>query len=160
MNAEVISDLCLQEQYAPRGVCYGCGRAHPHGLQIQSFVKGETVVAKFVPANHHHGFEGILNGGIIGALFDCHMNWTAAWSLMQAQRLKEPPCTVTGNFQVQFHAPTPMDTELQIEARAEKVSERKAEISVTLTVNDVTTASGTGVFIAVKEGHPAFNRWN
>ena len=30
------------------------------------------------PEPHHLAFEGVLNGGICGALLDCHSNWTAA----------------------------------------------------------------------------------
>jgi hypothetical protein len=38
-------------------------------------------VAEFRPELHHEAFPGVLNGGIIGALLDCHSNWTAAWAL-------------------------------------------------------------------------------
>ena len=31
----------LQERYAPRAVCFGCGPANPDGLHIRSFVAGE-----------------------------------------------------------------------------------------------------------------------
>jgi hypothetical protein len=31
----------------------------------------------------YEAFEGVLNGGIIGTLLDCHCNWTAAYHLMK-----------------------------------------------------------------------------
>jgi hypothetical protein len=35
------------------------------------------------PEAHHEAFPGMLNGGIAGALLDCHSNWTAAHHLMK-----------------------------------------------------------------------------
>ncbi len=43
------------------------------------------MVCDFTPEPHHQAFPGMLNGGIIGALLDCHSNWTAAYHLMKAR---------------------------------------------------------------------------
>ena len=74
--------------------CFGCGPANEKGLRIKSLVVGDEVVADFTPEPHHLAFGGVLNGGIIGALLDCHSNWTAAYYLMKARGLETPPCTV------------------------------------------------------------------
>ena len=129
------------------------------GLQIKSFVHGDKVVADFLPASHHRAFEGMINGGIIGALLDCHMNWTAAWRLMVENKMEIPPCTVTAEYKVSFKAPTPCDTALRLEAWVEENSARKAVIAATLSADSEVTAQGHGIFVAVKEGHPAFHRW-
>src|SRR5688572_27719003 len=68
---------CLQEKYAPQNACFGCGPANAKGLHVRSFPKGEIVVAEWKAEPHHEAFPGVLNGGIIGALLDCHSNWTA-----------------------------------------------------------------------------------
>ena len=78
----------LQERYAPQGRCFGCGPANPDGLHIRSFPSAEdpaTVVAEWTPEPRYEAFEGVLNGGIIGALLDCHSNWTATYHLMGAR---------------------------------------------------------------------------
>lgn len=41
-----------------------------------------------------------MNGGAIGALFDCHGNWTAAIALMDHSSLSKPPLTLTTEVQV------------------------------------------------------------
>ena len=41
------------------------------------------LVADWQPLPHHAAFDGVLNGGIIGTLLDCHANWTAAMHLMR-----------------------------------------------------------------------------
>ena len=58
----------LQDQFAPNLICFGCGPANEKGLQIKSFVQGDKVVASFQPKPHQLAFEGMVNGGIIGAL--------------------------------------------------------------------------------------------
>ncbi|HET6344726.1 MAG TPA: PaaI family thioesterase, partial [Myxococcota bacterium] len=73
----------LQERYAPHSTCFGCGPSNPDGLRIRSIDRGDAVVADWTPGLHHEAFPGMLNGGIIGALLDCHSNWTAAAHLMR-----------------------------------------------------------------------------
>ena len=159
-QSEIHDERSLQERFAPRGICFGCGPENPLGLGIRSYVEGDVVRATFKPQKHHQGFEGMMNGGIIGALLDCHMNWTAAWGLMKLAGSPEPPCTVTGSYEVKFFAPTPVDKPLEVIASVVEISPRKATIKASLEADGVATSAGHGVFIAVKEGHPAFNRWN
>lgn len=154
----------LQDTYAPNLTCFGCGPKNEQGLQIKSFVQGDVVVAQFDPQPHHQAYEGMINGGIIGALLDCHMNWTACWHLMNRNKLDVPPCTVTANYGVQFMAPTPSGRTLHLSARVVDESDRKAVIEGMISAkNDegdlIVTATGEGTFVAVKEGHPAFHRW-
>jgi hypothetical protein len=71
--------LSLQERYAPSLRCFGCGPANPEGLHVRSFVGGDGVlVATWRAGPHHEAFPGVLNGGIIGTLLDCHCNWAAS----------------------------------------------------------------------------------
>ncbi len=151
--------LSLQDQFAPNLVCFGCGPANEKGLQIKSFVEDGEVVADFQPQQWHQAFEGMLNGGITGALLDCHMNWTAAWHLMQESGASKPPCSVTSEFTVKFKAPTPVENPIRLVARVVESSNRWARTEAELIADGKVTALGSGVFVAVKEGHPAWHRW-
>ena len=186
--------VSLQDRFAPQLVCFGCGPANRLGLQLKSFapeVGGlgslrnkqsigntnfaiEKVTATFTPAAHHVAFEGIVNGGIISTLLDCHLNWTAAWHLMQKNGLPTPPCCVTAKYEVTFKAPTPIGVPLYLEAWVVESSERKAIVQGTIVPGNFSvpslatdeaesalevTAAGLGTFVAVKPGHPAFHRW-
>ena len=95
----------LQETYAPNNRCFGCGPANEKGLRIKSFVEGDEVVAEWRPEPHHQAFDGILNGGICGALLDCHSNWAATHHLMKQSGAATPPCTVTADFHVTLPPP-------------------------------------------------------
>src|SRR5512136_793840 len=92
----------IQDKYYARGICFGCGPTNEKGLKIKSYVDGDKVVARWKAEPHHQAFEGVLCGGIIGTLLDCHSNWTSAWHLMVQNGLDQPPCTVTGEFAVKL----------------------------------------------------------
>ena len=149
----------LQDRWAPANRCFGCGPANTEGLRIKSVVRGDEVVCEWIPAPHHEAFDGILNGGIIGTLIDCHCNWTAAWHLMRAAGADRPPCTVTAEYHVTLHRPTPSSGPVTLRARVVAATADRAEVEATLEAGGRTTARGRGVFVAVQEGHPAFHRW-
>lgn len=156
----------LQERYAPKSICFGCGPANEKGLKIRSFeVEGSSsyeTTAEFFASLHHEAFPGMLNGGILGSLLDCHSNWTAAYALMKKLSLKEPPCTVTADFHVKLKAPTPTKSKIVLKAEViEFLGEPadRAKIKATLYADGKLTATCEGLFVAVKPGHPAFHRW-
>ena len=100
----------------------------------------------------------MVNGGILGTLLDCHSNWTAAMHLMAVRGLSEPPCTVTAEFHVKLKRPTPLVT-LHLLAAVTHVDADKVTVEATLEASGKLCATCVGVFVAVKEGHPAFHRW-
>ena len=137
----------LQDRFAPNLMCFGCGPANQKGLQIKSFVNEtqgkqghDNLVAEFRPQPFHLAFEGMLNGGIIGTIMDCHCNWAAAWHLMKVRQLETPPCTVTAEYKISFSAPTPMNQLLQLKAFVLESTDRKAIVKGTLSAEGKETA--------------------
>jgi acyl-coenzyme A thioesterase PaaI-like protein len=152
-------ETSLQDQYAPTTRCFGCGPGNAQGLRIKSFVRGDEVVCEWIPSKHHEAFDGALNGGIIGTLFDCHCNWTAAHYLMTAGGSSRPPSTVTAEYRVVFKRPTPSTGAVTVRARVVEASADRAVVEGVLEAGGNVTARCRGVFVAVSEGHPAFHRW-
>ena len=172
--------VSVQEQYAPTNRCFGCGVANSQGLRLRSYLSiparpdadaadiagaanadddATVLVAEFQPAPHHLAFDGIVNGGILGALLDCHSNWTAAIALMRRRGAGSPPCTVTADFHVTLKRPTPIGATLRLRAHPVEVRDDRAIIDATIEAGGQVTATCRGTFVAVKEGHPAFQRW-
>ena len=149
----------LQEQYAPRHECWGCGPANPDGLRIRSFPKGDEVIAEWTPEKKYEAFPGVLNGGIIGTLLDCHCNWTAAYHLMKRANSDQAPCTVTAEYAIKLLRPTPTNGPVYLSAKTVDLSDDRATVEGTLTAGGKVCATCRGLFVAVKEGHPAFHRW-
>jgi acyl-coenzyme A thioesterase PaaI-like protein len=148
----------VQDQLAPRSICFGCGPANAKGLRIKSHWEGEIFVAHFTPLPEHQAFTGIVSGGILGTLLDCHSNWCAATALMRQRALKELPATVTSEFHVKLRRPTPVQ-ELLLVARPIEVGEDRVTVEAEVRANEKATATCRGVFVAVHPGHPAFHRW-
>jgi uncharacterized protein (TIGR00369 family) len=155
------SGASLQERYAPNNACFGCGPANRNGLRIRSMARegDEEVVATWTPQPHHEAFPGMLNGGIIGALLDCHSNWTAAWHLMCKAKADSPPCTVTAEYSIKLLRPTPTSGSVQLRAHVVESTDDRAVVEATLETNGKVCAKCRGTFVAVKPGHPAYHRW-
>jgi acyl-coenzyme A thioesterase PaaI-like protein len=154
-----MSEQSLQEKYAPGNVCFGCGPANPDGLHIRSFPNNDEVVAEWKPEKKYEAFSGVLNGGIIGTLLDCHCNWTAAYRLMKRAGEDRPPCTVTAEYAIKLLRPTRTNDSVFLSARVVEITDDRATIEGTLSVGGKVCATCLGVFVAVKEGHPAYHRW-
>jgi acyl-coenzyme A thioesterase PaaI-like protein len=156
------TDLSLQERFAPEGRCFGCGPANPDGLRIRSFRAAEDperLIAEWRPSPHHEAFEGVLNGGIIGTLLDCHSNWTAANHLMLRRGAERPPTTVTLEYGVRLHRPTASTGSLLLRSWVAESADDRATIDAEIVVDEVVTATCRGTFVAVRPGHPAYDRW-
>lgn len=101
----------------------------------------------------------MINGGIIGALLDCHSNWTAAYFLMLKNGKSEPDCTVTADFHVKLRRPTPTDSTIYLRARVVESTEDRAVVESELIADEKVCATCRGTFVVVKEGHPAYHCW-
>ena len=154
-----MTDEALQDRYAPENRCFGCGPKNDKGLRIKSFVRGDEVHATFQPEEHHEAFQDVLNGGIVGALLDCHMNWTATYAIMRARGVDEAPCCVTADYHVTLKRPTPTNAPVSLRAWVSELSGDRAIVEAEMTAGDKVTATCRGTFVAVKPGHPAYHRW-
>ncbi|MEZ5427085.1 MAG: PaaI family thioesterase [Pyrinomonadaceae bacterium] len=149
----------IQETFAPGSICFGCGPANQKGLRIRSFAEGDQYVAEWRAEPHHEAFPGMLNGGIIGSLLDCHSNWAAAHFLMKKGGKARPDCTVTANYSIKLLRPTPSDAVIHLKARVVESTDTSATVEAELIANDKVCATCRGLFVVVKEGHPAYHRW-
>ena len=152
-------EAALQDRYAPNGTCFGCGPRNEKGLHVKSHVRGDEVVATWRAEKFHEAFDGVLSGGIIGTVMDCHSNWTAAYHLMKRAGADAPPPMVTAEYTIKMRRPTPTDGEIEIVAHPVDVSDDRATVEAELRADGKVCATSSGVFVAVKPGHPAYHRW-
>jgi acyl-coenzyme A thioesterase PaaI-like protein len=169
MKKEKSGDVALgslQRTHAPHSTCFGCGPSNPKGLRINSRVVGDEVHCEFLPEVHHEAFPGVVNGGILGVLLDCHCNWAGANGLHLARGSGEFPCTVTAKYSVEMKKPTPSNGPLLVRARVREIKGKNGptvavvEGSIEVAATGEITATGEGVFVAVGPGHPGYQRWS
>jgi len=151
--------LSVQERYGPDGICFGCGPKNEKGLQIRSFWVDDELELRYTPEEHHQAFDGVINGGIIGAMFDCHMNWAAATKLYELHPEEDFPSTVTSSFTINLKRPTPDDTELIIKARIVEIDGNVVKTEADMIAEGRITCTATGTFVSVPKNHPAYHRW-
>jgi acyl-coenzyme A thioesterase PaaI-like protein len=154
-----MSGTSLQQHYSPRSTCFGCGPANERGLHLESHDRDGELTATWRPEPHHEAFDGILNGGIIGTLLDCHANWTAAIHLMRARDLERPPGRVTADYAIRLRRPTPTDRPVDLRAWVVEAAGDRVTVDAELRSGDELTATCRGTFVAVGPDHPAFERW-
>src|SRR5690606_5942534 len=148
----------IQDLAHADGICYGCGPAHPTGLHIKSHWDGDGVhvVSRFTPDEQFVGWPGLLYGGLIAMLVDCHSNWTAMAYHLRAEQAdgKDPTAIncVTGELGIKYIKPTPMGVELTLRARVDGPLGRKSRIICEIYAGDVLTAIGDSIFVRVDAG--------
>ncbi|MFC1798775.1 PaaI family thioesterase [Thermodesulfobacteriota bacterium] len=127
-------------------ICYGCGRHNPEGLHIKTFWDGEEGYFRFKPKSYHTAFPGVVYGGLVASLIDCHCIGTAIAAAYQAEGREpgtEPEITfVTGNLNVSYLHPTPIDAELELGSRVKELGERKIIVTCELSAGDTICAKG------------------
>lgn len=155
------TELPIQHAYGGESNCFGCGRGNPDGLQLASYRISGGLHARITLANKHLCFPGIVSGGIITTIFDCHGNWTAAIALMDRSRLSRPPLTLTSEMLVNYKEPTPASVELIVRSQVVSVRDHlprgaKSQVQVDLSLSmaqpdneeepEKVLATATGIF--------------
>jgi acyl-coenzyme A thioesterase PaaI-like protein len=135
--------------------CYGCGRLNDHGLQIKSYWEGDESVAKFWPNEHHIAIPGFVYGGLIASLIDCHCVGTAAAAKYKEEdrSMDSQPALrfVTASLNVNFLAPTPLGTELEIRGKVIEVKGKKVVIEARVIADNKTCATGNVVAVMMPD---------
>jgi acyl-coenzyme A thioesterase PaaI-like protein len=141
----VIADPpALQDVWAG-ATCYGCGPSNPIGLHIKSYWADESVVCTFHPTpDLNAGFPNVMYGGMVACLCDCHSIWTAIAATYRDEGREHGSAPiiayVTGNLNVSYLAPTPLDQPITLRARVEELHARKAIVTCDVTAAGKLTA--------------------
>ena len=111
--------------------CFGCGSLNELGLQIKSHWQGEELVCRWRPPPHHIGHPGVVYGGTIASIVDCHSIWTALATYCReagADIAAGPSPFVTARLTVTYVKPARIDQVLVLRARIVDVGERRATV--------------------------------
>ena len=151
-----MSESNFIQDHMPGNVCFGCGINNPDGLQIKSFRQGDEVVAIWESEEKYHGWEKVINGGILATLIDCHSMATALEAAYRAENRpvgSEPVYRyATGTITVRYLKPTPNDRPIELRARTTSLSGRKARVECEVFVDGEKTAEADVIGIRVLEG--------
>lgn len=114
--------------------CFGCGTLNAHGLHIKSRWEGDVFLCVWQPAPAHVGFPGVVYGGTIASVVDCHAVWAAlsAHCRRSGHDLSSGPppfSVVTGRLLVNYLKPALVSQALEVRARIVEHGERKSIVA-------------------------------
>lgn len=144
----------LQELLFPEGKCFGCGPANPHGLRLRSFNKDNHVSADWQPSEYHCGWPGIMCGGVMSTLLDCHALITAVTAVMNRDGTTEMPIILAKDFSMRFHRPTPTELPLHLEGKVVSFEGKGPTVEATLFSAGQLCATFEGRFV-IRRKHAA-----
>ena len=135
--------------------CYGCGRLNDAGYQIKSYWDGEETVCQVVPQAHYTAIPGIVYGGYIASVIDCHSTGTASAAAYKAEGrdMDTKPALrfVTASLHVDYLRPTPIDGPIEIRASVKELKGRKVVVATQLIAGGQVCARGEVVAVQVPE---------
>ena len=134
-------------------VCLGCGRLNDNGYHVESYWLGDEAVCTFHPQPHHTAFPGFVYGGLIASLIDCHACATASAAEGERTGNSDPlPRFMTGTLNVVYLKPTPIDSPLELRARAVEFKGRKVTVAVELHAAGELRAKGEVIAFRIESG--------
>jgi hypothetical protein len=119
------------------------GWSNPISPGLNMWVEGDKAYGKVTCGHAYEGPPGYVHGGHVAAIFDQFLG--------MAQIVGKQP-GMTGVLTIRYLKPTPLNTDLDLEADITVLEGRKTRVTGTMTAGDVVTATCEGLFIKPKTG--------
>ncbi|UCF61433.1 MAG: PaaI family thioesterase [Anaerolineaceae bacterium] len=123
-------------------MCLVCGLKNPFGLKTGFYeLENDELLAVFRPSEEHQSYPGRLHGGIATAVLD--------ETIGRAILMKEQDIWgVTIRFSTRYRQPIPLDEEIRVIGRIDRVTHRHFEGSGEILLKDGSIAvEGKGKFL-------------
>ncbi|MDG2448862.1 MAG: PaaI family thioesterase [Saprospiraceae bacterium] len=148
-----MNESVIFQDHMPGNICYGCGKDNHQGLQIRSYWEGEESVCIWNSEEKYQGWKGLLNGGVLATLVDCHAMCTAMAAVYKAEgrSMESEPVYrfATGTMTIKYTAPTSNTIPIEIRARVTEIKGRKVTINFKVFSGEKVSAEGEVIAIRV-----------
>ncbi len=121
------------------------GWSNPLAPGLNMWLEGNKAYGTVKCGYAYEGPPGFIHGGYVAAIMDQFLG--------MAQIAGKNP-GMTGTLTVRYHRPTPLNTDLQLEAEIVSVHGRKTIVKGEIRAGDTVTATCEGLFIRPKGGMP------
>ncbi len=129
--------------------CFLCGDENVHGVRTSFFVEGNAVKARLSLPAHVNGYKGVAHGGVVAALLDETMGWSA--TVFGGKH----PMYVTAELTVKYIAPIPVGEPVEVVARLVEDRGRVAYAEAELLHGGKALARSTGKFMPMSDAATA-----
>ena len=123
--------------------CFICGQENPIGLKAELQVDKQvhSATCRVTVPSEFQGWQGMVHGGIIGALLDevcAYAGMTVAMPV------------VTGELKTRYRKPVPVDHPLLVSARVTDRQRRTLTVEAELAADGMVLASAVATMVIVK----------
>ncbi len=143
----------LFQDHMPGNICFGCGQSNHQGLKIKSYWEGDEAVCLWQSEEKYQGWKGLMNGGIIATLVDCHCMCTAMAAAYKAEdrALDSSPeyRYATGTITVKYLKPTSNTKPVELRATVKEIRRKVVVLQCKVLSDGVLTATADVVAIRV-----------
>ncbi|MHB8511639.1 MAG: PaaI family thioesterase [Actinomycetota bacterium] len=116
------------------------GHANPIAPPVEVVVEDGVVSGRVTLGRPYEGPPGHVHGAVIASIFDM---------LLGLANIASGNPSMTGTLTIKYLEPTPLHTELTIEAKTDRVDGRKVHTVGTLHAGDTLTAQAHGLFVSI-----------
>lgn len=150
----------IQDDYADEfAKCYGCGRLNKNGLHVRTGwddTNAHKTIAYYEPRADEIAVSGVVYGGLIASIIDCHGIGSASLALHRKNGHEpgddvEPPRLVTAALNIEYFQPTPHGTRLTLIGEVEEIHPKRFSVQVELSANDQVCAKGEVVAVVAPD---------
>lgn len=148
----------VQDEYADDfSWCYGCGRLNENGLHVRTGWDGDKTVSYYTPREDQIAVPGVVYGGLIASIVDCHSTGSASLALHRKNGHEpgsgvEPPRFVTASLHVDYLKPTPHGVTLKLVGTVEEIHPKRFRVLTEVMANGEVCAKGDVVAVVMPDG--------
>lgn len=148
----------VQDEYADDfSWCYGCGRLNENGLHVRTGWDGDKTVSYYTPREDQIAVPGVVYGGLIASIIDCHSTGSASLALHRKNGHEpgsgvEPPRFVTASLHVDYLKPTPHGVALKLVGTVEEIHPKRFRVLTEVMANGEVCAKGDVVAVVIPDG--------
>lgn len=148
----------VQDEYADDfSWCYGCGRLNENGLHVRTGWDGDKTVSYYTPREEQIAVPGVVYGGLIASIIDCHSTGSASLALHRKNGHEpgsgvEPPRFVTASLHVDYLKPTPHGVTLKLVGTVEEIHPKRFRVLTEVMANGEVCAKGDVVAVVIPDG--------
>ncbi len=134
--------------------CFGCGCENEHGLKIKSYWQGDNSVCTWEAKPYYTGGKpGIVYGGMLASLIDCHsVNTTIshAYKIENRSPGSDPVLIyLTAQLNISYKKPTAIEKEIVLKAKVTRVEGKKTWVECTVSSDNQICVEGKVLAIRV-----------
>lgn len=128
-------------KFEDNNYCFVCGKANPHGLQLEFHQNGDEYYTEFYTDDRYQGYNGVTHGGISATILD---------EVMAKHLTSQGLGVVTAGMEIRYKKPVPTGVTVRFSSRLTEHRRNLYKMSAVVNLPDGSVAvEATGKFVEI-----------